>query len=95
MCTGFIKNGETKAKIEIVIANDGPQPYEPDTFGDKITIERTISNTSGSYLIKNENGVVVSKKMDDLQRILMYHNIQVDNPVFVLNQDSAREFLKE
>ncbi|XP_073832880.1 structural maintenance of chromosomes 6 [Musca autumnalis] len=91
----FIKNGETTAKIEIVLANDGPQPYEPEEYGDKIIIVRTISMSSGSYAIKNESGHVVSKKVDDLHRILMYHNVQVDNPVFVLNQDSAREFLKE
>ncbi|XP_058980597.1 structural maintenance of chromosomes protein 6 [Musca domestica] len=91
----FIKNGETSAKIEIVLANDGAQPYEPDIYGDKIIIVRTISLSSGSYVIKSESGQVVSKKVDDLHRILMYHNVQVDNPVFVLNQDSAREFLKE
>ncbi|XP_061389383.1 structural maintenance of chromosomes protein 6 [Musca vetustissima] len=91
----FIKNGETTAKIEIVLANDGPQPYEPDVYGNKIIIVRTISMSSGSYVIKNESGNVITKKVDDLHRILMYHNVQVDNPVFVLNQDSAREFLKE
>ncbi|XP_058974562.1 structural maintenance of chromosomes protein 6-like isoform X3 [Musca domestica] len=91
----FIKNGETSAKIEIVLANDGAQPYEPDVYGDKIIIVRTISLSSGSYVIKSESGQVVSKKVDDLHRILMYHNVQVDNPVFLLNQDSAREFLKE
>lgn len=64
-------------------------------YGDKITVVRTISTTSGSYTIKNANGTVITKKVDDLHRILMYHNVQVDNPVFVLNQDSAREFLKE
>ncbi|XP_065365152.1 structural maintenance of chromosomes protein 6 [Calliphora vicina] len=92
---GFIKNGETSAKIEIEIANDGPQPYDPLVYGDKITIVRTISTNSGAYAIKSSNGIVVTKKIDDLHRILMYHNVQVDNPVFVLNQDSAREFLKE
>lgn len=78
-----------------MISNDGPQPYEPEIYGDKITVVRTISDKSGSYVIKDTSGHVVSKKVDDLHRILMYHNVQVDNPVFVLNQDSAREFLKE
>ncbi|KAM7347033.1 structural maintenance of chromosomes 6 [Cochliomyia hominivorax] len=92
---GFIKNGETTAKIEIEIDNSGPQPYEPLIYGEKITLTRTISANSGLYTIKSANGLVITKKVDDLHRILMYHNIQVDNPVFVLNQDSAREFLKE
>uniref|UniRef100_A0A1A9WHF7 Structural maintenance of chromosomes protein 6 n=1 Tax=Glossina brevipalpis TaxID=37001 RepID=A0A1A9WHF7_9MUSC len=91
----FIKIGETIAKIEITIANDGPQPYEPDEYGDSITLVRTITAGSGYYAIRNCHGRIVTKKFEDLQRILLYHNIQADNPVFVLNQDSAREFLKE
>uniref|UniRef100_A0A1B0FCJ7 Rad50/SbcC-type AAA domain-containing protein n=1 Tax=Glossina morsitans morsitans TaxID=37546 RepID=A0A1B0FCJ7_GLOMM len=91
----FIKIGETTAKIEITIANDGPQPFDPDEYGDSITIVRTITTSSGYYAIRNSQGRIISKKFDDLQRILLYHNIQADNPVFVLNQDSAREFLKE
>ncbi|KAI9575195.1 hypothetical protein GQX74_015191 [Glossina fuscipes] len=91
----FIKIGETTAKIEITIANDGPQPFDPDEYGESITIVRTITTSSGYYAIRNSHGRIVTKKFDDLQRILLYHNIQADNPVFVLNQDSAREFLKE
>uniref|UniRef100_A0A1A9UD16 Structural maintenance of chromosomes protein 6 n=1 Tax=Glossina austeni TaxID=7395 RepID=A0A1A9UD16_GLOAU len=91
----FIKIGETTAKIEITIANDGPQPFDPDEYGDSITIVRTITTSSGYYAVRNSQGRIITKKFDDLQRILLYHNIQADNPVFVLNQDSAREFLKE
>lgn len=95
MIVDFIKIGETTAKIEITIANDGPQPFDPDEYGDSITIVRTITTSSGYYAIRNSQGRIITKKFDDLQRILLYHNIQADNPVFVLNQDSAREFLKE
>ena len=93
--TELIKTGENSAKIEIRISNDGPQAYESEIYGDFITITRTITQSAATYTIKNEAGGVVSRKVDDLHRILMYHNIQVDNPVFVLNQDSAREFLRE
>jgi hypothetical protein len=38
-------------------------------------------------------GKVISTKKDDLSRILDQFNIQVDNPVAVLNQDTSRNFL--
>lgn len=84
------------AKIEIVISNSGPEAYEPHIFGDRIIIVRTITHSSSTYLIKSGlTGNVIYRKANQLQQILLYHNIQVDNPVFVLNQDSSREFLKQ
>jgi chromosome segregation ATPase len=38
-------------------------------------------------------GEVVSSKKEELDRILSAFNIQVDNPVSILNQDAARTFL--
>lgn len=38
-------------------------------------------------------GKVVSSKKEELDRILSAFNIQVDNPVSILNQDAARTFL--
>lgn len=38
-------------------------------------------------------GKVISTKKDDLTRILDQFNIQVDNPVAVLNQDTSKNFL--
>ena len=38
-------------------------------------------------------GRVVSTKREDLVLILDHMNIQVDNPVSLLNQDTSRNFL--
>ena len=38
-------------------------------------------------------GALISTKKEELDRIISALNIQVDNPVSVLNQDSARTFL--
>lgn len=38
-------------------------------------------------------GEVVSSKKEELDRIVSAFNIQVDNPVSLLNQDAARTFL--
>ena len=59
-------------------------------------IHRTV-NTSGvtHWRIKDENGkVVIDKpKRDELDRILVNFNIQIDNPIALLNQDTAKTFL--
>lgn len=78
-----------------MLSNEGPEAYEDDVYGERITVVRNITQSGASFIIKNDRGHVISRKVDDLHRILMYHNVQVENPVFVLNQDSAREFLKE
>lgn len=57
---------------------------------------RTI-NASGAttYKLKSESGHVVSTNRSELHKLILYLNIQVDNPVCVLNQDLARSFLKD
>lgn len=92
----LIRLGQNIAKIEIVLSNSGPDAYEPHLFGNKIVVVRTITKTSSTYSIKNgRTGAVVYRRSQELLQILLYHNIQVDNPVFVLNQDCSREFLKQ
>ena len=52
------------------------------------------------HLFKNDHlfvgrfsGRVVSSKREDLNRILAKMNLQVDNPVCILNQETAKNFL--
>ncbi|XP_055911411.1 structural maintenance of chromosomes protein 6 isoform X2 [Eupeodes corollae] len=91
----FIKTDETFTNIEIEISNSGVDAFNYETYGDKIIIIRHITEKTSCYRIKNAQGTVVSKKVDDLHKIILYHNIQVENPVFVLNQENARVFLKD
>lgn len=37
-------------------------------------------------------GEIISTKYDDVNAITLAHDIQVDNPISVLNQDDARSF---
>lgn len=91
---GFIKNKCSYAQVSIKLRNRGQDAYKPVEYGDYITVERRISNDgSGSYKIKDKDGKVVSHKKDELNHILDQFNIQVDNPVSVLNQDTSRNFL--
>ncbi|XP_055546157.1 structural maintenance of chromosomes protein 6 [Wyeomyia smithii] len=92
----LIKHGETQATIEIHLENDSFDAYERDVYGNKIIVVRTI-NASGAtnYKLKSENGTIISTSRSELHKLILYLNIQVDNPVCVLNQDLARSFLKD
>ncbi|XP_052863155.1 structural maintenance of chromosomes protein 6 [Anopheles cruzii] len=92
----LIKQGESQAVIAITLENSLAGAFQPERYGKQIICERTISATgSGSYKLKNEHGIVVSTSRNELEKILMAFNIQVDNPICVLNQDSARSLLKD
>ncbi|XP_046388328.1 structural maintenance of chromosomes protein 6 [Ischnura elegans] len=89
----FVKTDEHSAVIKIVINNEGFNAFLPQVYGSFITVQRTIGPTSSQYKITSSFGNVVSTKYEDLARILMYLNLQVDNPVAILTQDTARNFL--
>ncbi|XP_076300336.1 structural maintenance of chromosomes 6 [Lasioglossum baleicum] len=89
---GFIKQGKQSATIEVTLLNQGPMAYKPHIYGESIIILRTISSSS-SYKIKNWRGEVISTKRNELDNILQAMNIQIDNPISILNQDISRTFL--
>lgn len=92
----LIKHGETQATIEIHLENDSFDAFERDVYGNKIIVIRTVNASGGtSYKLKSENGTIISTSRSELHKLIMYLNIQVDNPVCVLNQDLARSFLKD
>ncbi|KAG7209626.1 hypothetical protein KM043_011277 [Ampulex compressa] len=88
----FIKKGKTSASIEITLVNQGSMAYKPEVYGDTIIVIRTIGSSS-TYKIKNWKGTVISSKRNELDNILHTMNIQIDNPVSILNQDISRTFL--
>ncbi|SPP82690.1 structural maintenance of chromosomes protein 6 [Drosophila guanche] len=91
----LIKNGETSAKIEITLCNVGMCPFDAEHMGPHLTVVRHIRQSSSTYELKDARGKIVSKKLDDVKRLLRRFSIHVENPIFVLNQDSARVFLKK
>ncbi|XP_032234890.2 structural maintenance of chromosomes protein 6 isoform X4 [Nematostella vectensis] len=91
---GFIKEHCHYALISIKLRNRGLDAYCKDKYGPSITVERRInSDGSGSYKLKSHSGKTVSTKKEELNHILDQFNIQVDNPISVLNQDTSRNFL--
>lgn len=82
------------ATIIVRIKNQGDGAYMPDDYGKSIIVERIFSrNGTSGFKIKNETGRIVSTKKLELDAITDFFNLQIDNPMNVLSQDMARQFL--
>ncbi|KAG9336229.1 hypothetical protein JZ751_002576 [Albula glossodonta] len=92
---GFVKNGESSADIIIKLRNKGADAYKGDVYGDCISVEQHISSDgSRTCKLKSKTGHLVSNKREELTSILDHFNIQVDNPVSILNQEMSKQFLQ-
>lgn len=90
----LVKNGAHQAEIRLKIRNRGVDSFKHSEYGDYIWVIRKISKEGGgSYMIKNEHGHIVSKKKEELAQLCDHMAIQPDNPVLILSQDAAKEFL--
>ena len=67
--------------VEIHLHNVGENAYRPDIYGNKIIIERRVTQTSSTYKLKDYSGKIVTerKAKEELDRILLSFNIQVRN----------------
>ncbi|KAJ2871892.1 Structural maintenance of chromosomes protein 6 [Coemansia aciculifera] len=93
---GFIREGRQRATVKVQLRNRGPDAYRPELYGSSIVIERQLNTgtVASQYKLRNgDTGEVVSKRKDDLVAITDHMAIQVDNPINILSQDAAREFL--
>lgn len=92
----LIRNGESSATIEVHLSNDGADAYEHSKYGNRIVVVRQITASgASSYKLKSAMGNIISTSRADLLKLIMYMNIQVDNPVCVMTQDASRGFLRE
>ena len=90
----FIREGAESGSITVKIKNQGSGAYMPEEYGETIIVERHFSRSGASgFKIKNARGRVVSTKKLDLEEICDHHNLQIDNPLNVLTQDMARQFI--
>ncbi|CAG9941419.1 unnamed protein product [Clonostachys rosea f. rosea IK726] len=90
----FVKEGRDKARLVVKIKNCGSDAYQPDLYGDSIVVERHFSSTGSSgFKIKNSAGGIVSTKKQEVDEISEWYTLQIGNPLIVLSQDNARQFL--
>ena len=90
----FIQNGKDQATLIVKLKNAGETGYRVDEYGESITVERQFSRagTSG-FKIKSQAGRIISTKKTDVDDITDYYGLQMDNPLTILTQDMARQFL--
>ncbi|XP_059501691.1 structural maintenance of chromosomes protein 6-like [Stegostoma tigrinum] len=91
----FVKTGQNSACISITLRNQGPDAFKPELYGKAIVVEQTISaQGTRQYSLKSESEHIISTKKEELNMILEQFNIQVDNPVSILNQEMSKLLLK-
>lgn len=91
----LIKGGTEQAILIVKLKNEGSDAYQQDLYGKSIIVERHFSKTGSSgYRLKNEKGRIVSTKKGDVDDIIEYYQLQVDNPMNVLTQDAAKSFIQ-
>lgn len=90
----MIKEGEDSAVLAVKIKNAGEGAYKSEQYGTSISVERHFSRSGSSgFKIKNAESKIITTKKADLDDILDFFAFQLDNPINVLNQDMARQFL--
>ncbi|KZO95925.1 P-loop containing nucleoside triphosphate hydrolase protein, partial [Calocera viscosa TUFC12733] len=91
----LIKEGEPAAEVTVVLKNKGPEAFKPEVYGEYISVTRRFTmEGSTTYKIKGaKSEKTITSKRDELTAICDHMNIQVDNPMNVLTQDTARQFL--
>jgi len=89
------ESGGNGAKVQVTLLNQGDDAYKHEIYGDKITVERSISLTGSynGYKLLDIDGKERSRSKKDLDDMLDQLNIQVENPVAVLDQEEAKKFL--
>nr|XP_061805050.1 structural maintenance of chromosomes protein 6-like [Nerophis lumbriciformis] len=90
----FVKRGESSADVSITLNNKGMNTYKPELYGSSIIIDMRLTHDGvRTYKLKSEGGQIISTKKEELESILNSFNIQVNNPLSVLNQEMSKSFL--
>ncbi|RYR69378.1 hypothetical protein Ahy_A03g015935 isoform C [Arachis hypogaea] len=89
----LIKKGCSNAVIHVEIQNEGEDAFKPEIYGDVIIVERRISVSANSIILKDHQGKRVGYRIADLREMVEHFNIDVDNPCVIMSQDKSREFL--
>lgn len=90
------RNTETfrSSTLTVKLKNTSDTAYQHEVYGNTIIVERHFSRAgSSSFKLKSSSGKIISNRKSDLDEICDYFALQIDNPMNVLTQDMARQFL--
>ncbi|KAL2920477.1 Structural maintenance of chromosomes protein 6B [Bienertia sinuspersici] len=90
----FIKTGCSYASVQVVLKNEGADAFKPELYGESIIIERRITESSSSLVLKDHHGKRVSNKKEEVRELVEHFNVDVENPCVIMSQDKSREFLQ-
>ncbi|KXZ52761.1 hypothetical protein GPECTOR_8g151 [Gonium pectorale] len=97
--TSFIRTGANDAKVQVTIWNTGVEAFRPDVFGNRITVERVLRASGASsyalydYRMRKAQLDKGQSPREVLNQVLEHFSIDATNPVTVITQDLARNFL--
>lgn len=90
----LIKEGEDSATLSVKIKNQGDGAFKHDLYGNSIIVERNFTrNGTSGFKLKSANDRIITTKKSELDDVLDFFAFQLDNPINVLTQDMARQFL--
>uniref|UniRef100_M4EIS2 RecF/RecN/SMC N-terminal domain-containing protein n=1 Tax=Brassica campestris TaxID=3711 RepID=M4EIS2_BRACM len=89
----FIKTGCSDALVHVEMNNGGDDAFKPNVYGDTLVIERRISHSTSSTVLKDSQGRKISNRKEELRELVEHYNIDVENPCVIMSQDKSREFL--
>ncbi|XP_055331389.1 structural maintenance of chromosomes protein 6-like [Paramacrobiotus metropolitanus] len=90
----YIKADSSSATIRLHINNQGTNRYRPNEFGDSLLLTRTISKRGlDGYLLSRLDGSRPVKGRAKFLEAVKCLGIQIDNPVFFMDQEDSKTFL--
>lgn len=90
----LIREGAQSGKVKVKLYNQGDNPYMPEIYDEHIIIERSFKREgSNSYAIYGGSGRLIAGRKEEVNSICDHFGIQVDNPLAVLTQETAKRFL--
>lgn len=91
----LIKEGACEARVIVTVSNRGSFPFRADVYGGSVIVERRIRRAGlNSYRTRSGDGKrTISERKEEIVALCDHFNIQVENPLAVLSQETAKKFL--
>ena len=93
----FVREGTEIAEIQVTLQNSGSEAFKHEKYGSSIIFQRFIHRSGRtSFLLLDHEGVVQHKDHAariEGKRILEDFKINPGNPLIILQQEEAKEFL--
>lgn len=87
----LIKSGESSATVRVVLENH--KGFKKEFFKERIIIEKRLGMRSATISIMNGERKVWSMRREDLELVLEFFSLRLENPLNFLSQEQSKRFL--